>query len=152
MHDDVILAKLEKRMEKLGSLVWKIPDIARAGMSLHKIAGAKSVLSVFSCAPDTQEEWIELARTLFTSFTGGRQEYWNDFHFVFWKWLEWVFDEENLSEDNRPESPKLQKPSWWDWSSGDIQPGVAASFKSEEMIYSKQSLNYRAEVNSERIL
>jgi hypothetical protein len=49
----------------------------------------------------------------FTAFTGGRKEYWKDFEYAFWKWFEWLWIEEGLPDENRPDFPNLTKPDWW---------------------------------------
>ena len=108
-----ILSKLEEKMGVLATFICKIPDIERTGMSSYRIESAKGVLQLVGGTPRDVEGWTTLAEYLFVAFTGGRKEYWTDFLYAYWKWLEWVFDEEKLPDENRPEFPKLDRPNWW---------------------------------------
>jgi hypothetical protein len=100
-------------MGVLATFVWKIPDIERTGISSYRIESAKGVLLIVGGTPSDHEGWIYIAECLFTAFTGGRKEYWKDFEYAFWKWLEWLWIEEDLPDENKPEFPNLVKPHWW---------------------------------------
>jgi hypothetical protein len=113
-YDEPIYQALADRMGALGALVWKIPDIDRVGMSSHEIEAARGSFIIFSGVPRDQEGWRSVAEIVFGMFTGGRQEHWEDFEFVFWNWLEWVFDEEHLPEEYRPEFPEMDAPPWFE--------------------------------------
>jgi hypothetical protein len=111
-YDEPIYQALADRMGALGALVWKVPDIDRVGMSSHKIEVARGSFIIFLGVPRDQEGWRSVAEIVFGMFTGGRQEYWGTFEFVFWKRLGWVFNEDELPEANTPEFPELERPSW----------------------------------------
>jgi hypothetical protein len=73
-------------------------------------------IGLFAARSEGESAWMEFAKYLFVPITGGRNGYWNDFEYVFWKWLVWVFEKEGFESDVDFQGilSELDRPEWFE--------------------------------------